>query len=59
MCLEDFLASEIDYEVVHRLVKQVVGVLNIVLVDGKVVCDEDCERITCPAARPSGLLALA
>ena len=58
MCLEDHLAIEIDHEVVHRFVKQVVGVLNIVLVDGQVVRDEDRERVARPATRSSCLLAL-
>lgn len=59
MSLEDHLALEIDHEVVHRLVKQVVGVLNVVLVDGDVICDEDCERVARSTTRSSGLLALA
>ena len=57
MCLEDHLAIEIDHEVAHRLGQQVVGVLNIVLVDGEAVCDEDRERVARPATRPSDLLA--
>jgi len=57
--LEDHLAIEIDDEVAHRLGKQVVGMLYVMLVNGEVVCDEDRERVASPATRPSSLLALA
>ena len=50
MRLEDHLAIEIDHEVAHWLGKQVIGVLNIVLVDRKVVCDEDPERVARPVS---------
>lgn len=59
MSLENYLTIEIDYEVAHWLVKQVVRMLNIMLVDGNVVCNEDRERVTRPATRSSGLLTLA